>query len=193
MDTVDNAITKPVHQLEVFTRCGSPGGRLVMKTRPGLSLRSRRAENRWVPWLDVGGDAACCWVSKTSSRPRWTLPRDASQAGLPSQIEGGLPTEPPSPRFWCPNNVLLVACPVTSTSSPHRSVADSQRSARTYRRATKDIRGRGADERRTVRQQNSRQIVDALEPWLRAKLGLFTQKSKLAEAVRYTLSGWEGA
>src|SRR6202142_3897371 len=29
------------------------GGRLVMKTRPGLSPRSRRAENRYVPWLDV--------------------------------------------------------------------------------------------------------------------------------------------
>jgi hypothetical protein len=29
------------------------GGRLVMETRPGLSQRSRRAENRCVPWLDV--------------------------------------------------------------------------------------------------------------------------------------------
>src|SRR5438067_4722718 len=56
----------------------------------------------------------------------------------------------------------------------------------------KDIRGRGADERRTVRQQKSRQIVDALQPWLRAKLGLISQKSKLAEAIRYTLSRWEG-
>src|SRR3954454_1442261 len=56
----------------------------------------------------------------------------------------------------------------------------------------KDIRGRSADERRTVRQQKSRQIVDALQPWLRAKLGLISQKSKLAEAIRYTLSRWEG-
>src|SRR3974390_1485174 len=29
------------------------GGRLVMKTRPGLLPRSRRAENRYVPWLDA--------------------------------------------------------------------------------------------------------------------------------------------
>src|SRR3954449_9019696 len=56
----------------------------------------------------------------------------------------------------------------------------------------KDIRGRGADERRTLRQQKSQQIVDALQPWLRAKLGLISQKSKLAEAIRYTLSRWEG-
>src|SRR5271167_2545243 len=56
----------------------------------------------------------------------------------------------------------------------------------------KDIRGRGADERRVVRQQRSRPLIDALEPWLRAKLGLISQKSKLAEAIRYALSRWEG-
>jgi transposase len=56
----------------------------------------------------------------------------------------------------------------------------------------KDIRGRIADERRTVRKQKSRPLVDALEPWLRAKLGLISQKSKLAEAIRYALSRWEG-
>jgi transposase len=42
----------------------------------------------------------------------------------------------------------------------------------------KDIRGRGADERRAVRQQRSRPLIDALEPWLRAKLALISQKSK---------------
>jgi transposase len=56
----------------------------------------------------------------------------------------------------------------------------------------KDIRGRGAGERRAVRQQKSRPLVDALEPWLRAKLGLISQKSKLAEAIRYALARWEG-
>ena len=49
-----------------------------------------------------------------------------------------------------------------------------------------------AAERRPIRQENSRPIVDALEPWLRAKLGLISQKSKLAEAIRYALSRWEG-
>jgi transposase len=56
----------------------------------------------------------------------------------------------------------------------------------------KDIRGRGADERRVVRQQKSRPLIDALEPWLRAKLGLISQKGKLAEAIRYALLRWEG-
>ena len=31
-----------------------------------------------------------------------------------------------------------------------------------------------------------------MEPWLRAKLGLISQKSKLATAIRYALSRWEG-
>jgi transposase len=55
-----------------------------------------------------------------------------------------------------------------------------------------DIRGRPADQRRTVRQERSSPIVADFEPWLREKLGLISQKTKLAEAIRYTLSRWEG-
>jgi hypothetical protein len=43
-----------------------------------------------------------------------------------------------------------------------------------------------------VRQDKSRPIIDHLEPWLRAKLALISQKTKLAEAIRYALSRWEG-
>jgi transposase len=55
-----------------------------------------------------------------------------------------------------------------------------------------EIRGRTADERREVRQEKSRPIVQAFEPWLRAKLALISQKTKLAEAIRYALSRWAG-
>ena len=48
------------------------------------------------------------------------------------------------------------------------------------------------DERRAARQEKSRPILDALEPWLREKLTLISQKSKLAEAIRYALSRWDG-
>ena len=34
--------------------------------------------------------------------------------------------------------------------------------------------------------------MDDLKPWLRAKLALISQKTKLAEAIRYVLSRWEG-
>ena len=56
----------------------------------------------------------------------------------------------------------------------------------------KDIRGRGADERRDLRQEKSRPILDEFEPWLYAKLDLISQKTKLAEAIRYALSRWDG-
>ena len=48
-----------------------------------------------------------------------------------------------------------------------------------------DIRGRSADERRAIRQERSRPLVEALQPWLREKLSLISQKTKLAEAIRY--------
>jgi hypothetical protein len=48
----------------------------------------------------------------------------------------------------------------------------------------KDIRGHNADERCVARQDKSRPVVDALEPWLREKLALISQKTKLAEAMR---------
>ncbi len=46
--------------------------------------------------------------------------------------------------------------------------------------------------RRTIRGDESRPIVEALEAWLREKLSLISQKTKLAEAIRYALSHWKG-
>ena len=66
-----------------------------------------------------------------------------------------------------------------------------QRIAALYQIET-EIRCQGADERRAVRQQKSRPILQDFEPWLRTKLALISQKTKLAEAIRYALSRWEG-
>jgi transposase len=55
-----------------------------------------------------------------------------------------------------------------------------------------EIRGRSAEERRAVRQERSRPVIESLEPWLREKLALVSQKSKLAEAIRYALARWVG-
>jgi transposase len=55
-----------------------------------------------------------------------------------------------------------------------------------------DIRGQAADERRRVRQERSRQIVETLHVWLKAQLERVSQKGKLAEAIRYALARWEG-
>ena len=52
------------------------------------------------------------------------------------------------------------------------------------------IQGRSAQERRAIRQDRSRPLVEAFEPWLREKLSLISQKTKLAEAIRYALARW---
>ena len=55
-----------------------------------------------------------------------------------------------------------------------------------------DIRGQAADERRRVRQERSRPIIEALHAWLKAQLERVSQKGKLAEAIRYALARWDG-
>ena len=55
-----------------------------------------------------------------------------------------------------------------------------------------DIRGQAADERRRVRQERSRQIIETLHAWLKAQLERISPKGKLAEAIRYALARWDG-
>lgn len=66
-----------------------------------------------------------------------------------------------------------------------------QRIAELYRIET-DIRGHSADERCAVRQAKGRPLIDGIKTWLEAKLALISQKTKLAEAIRYALSRWQG-
>jgi transposase len=54
------------------------------------------------------------------------------------------------------------------------------------------IRGRPAGERRTVRQERSRPLAEALHAWLTVQLGRVSGKSGLAEAIRYALRHWQG-
>jgi transposase len=55
-----------------------------------------------------------------------------------------------------------------------------------------EVRGRPAEERRAARQARSRPVIEDLQSWLRARLETVSQKGKLAEAIRYALSRWEG-
>ena len=91
---------------------------------------------------------------------------------------------------------MLEPCPTeVLRSRAERACAHRFGSAPAHRR-TLPHRGRYprtlAEERRDARQARSRPIVEALEPWLHAKLLLVSQKSKLAEAIRYALSRWAG-
>jgi len=55
-----------------------------------------------------------------------------------------------------------------------------------------EIRGRSADERRAVRQEKTRPLVDGMKTWMEAQLTTVSQKSTIAEAFRYALTRWSG-
>jgi hypothetical protein len=57
-------------------------------------------------------------------------------------------------------------------------------------RAEASIRCRTAEERQSVRNTQSRPLVEAMKPWLETQLGRIPGGGGLAEAIRYTLSRW---
>ena len=56
----------------------------------------------------------------------------------------------------------------------------------------RDIRGLDAPTRQAARQARAKPILDAMKPWLEAKLAAVSGKSTIAEAIRYALSRWAG-
>ena len=56
----------------------------------------------------------------------------------------------------------------------------------------KDIRGKDPDTRKAVRQKLSKPIVDALRPWLEARLQDLSSASELTRHIRYGLKRWDG-
>jgi len=54
-----------------------------------------------------------------------------------------------------------------------------------------ELRGRSAEERRQVRNQRSRPLLDSLKQWLEETLGKLSRKSDTARAVRNALGRWE--
>lgn len=55
-----------------------------------------------------------------------------------------------------------------------------------------EVRGTSAEQRRTVRAEQARVIVDDLHIYLEARLRQASAKSKLADAIRYALTRWSG-
>jgi transposase len=54
------------------------------------------------------------------------------------------------------------------------------------------IRGKSADERRTVRQQKSKPLIAALKSWLETTLRQLPSGSSIAQAIRYGFNQWDG-
>jgi transposase len=55
-----------------------------------------------------------------------------------------------------------------------------------------EVRGTSAEQRRTVRAEQARIVVDDLHHYLEARLRQVSAKSKLADAIRYALTRWDG-
>lgn len=55
-----------------------------------------------------------------------------------------------------------------------------------------DIRGLSAEQRRAVRQERSRIIIDDLCQYLEARQRQISAKAKIGEAISYTLTRWDG-
>jgi len=66
-----------------------------------------------------------------------------------------------------------------------------QRIAQVYQ-IEAEVLGRPADERLAVRQAKTQPILAQMQSWLEARLAEVSGKSKIAEAIRYMLSHWDG-
>lgn len=54
------------------------------------------------------------------------------------------------------------------------------------------IRGRSAEERRAVRQAETKPLAEELKAWLETRLVAVSEKSTITTAIRYGLSRWDG-
>jgi Transposase IS66 family len=59
-------------------------------------------------------------------------------------------------------------------------------------RTSKQPRSPKTEERRAVRQAETKPLVEKLKAWLEAKLIAVSEKSTIAEAIRYGLTRWDG-
>jgi transposase len=55
-----------------------------------------------------------------------------------------------------------------------------------------EIRGKSAEERRAVRQEKTKPLVEALKTWVEAGLARLAGGATVAQALRYGLNHWEG-
>lgn len=53
-----------------------------------------------------------------------------------------------------------------------------------------EVRGRTPDERRAVRQERARPLLDSMHAWLQNTLGKLSKKSEVASAIGYALGRW---
>lgn len=101
-------------------------------------------------------------------------------------------------RLTASGRIILAACWAharrkfydlhEATGSPIAAEA-LRRIAELYAIETR-IRGHSAQDRKDLRNQYARPLVDAMKSWFEVNLGRIPGRSKLAEAIRYALTRW---
>src|SRR6266852_3047836 len=144
------------------------------------------------PWSGPDPPAAVYFYSADRKAERPALHLEAFHGVL--QVDGYTGFE----RLTAGGDIVLAACWAhtrrkfydlhEATGSPIAAEA-LRRIAELYA-IEKTIRGRTAEERRTVRNAQSRPLVAAMKPWLEMELGRVPGRGGLAEAIRYALTRW---
>ena len=79
-----------------------------------------------------------------------------------------------------------------SKSSPSPTVTETLTLIKALYVIEDEIRGQQPDVRQAIRQEKAKPIIDALHRLLTARLALVSAKGKLAEAIRYATTRWNG-
>jgi transposase len=144
------------------------------------------------PWSGLDPPAAVYFYSADRKAERPALHLEAFRGVL--QVDGYTGFE----RLTAGGDIVLAACWAhtrrkfydlhDATGSPIAAEA-LRRIAELYA-IEKTIRGRTAEERRTMRNAQSRPLVAAMKPWLEMELGRIPGRGGLAVAIRYALTRW---
>jgi transposase len=144
------------------------------------------------PWSGPDPPAAVYFYSADRKAERPASHLEGFRGVL--QVDGYVGFE----RLTVGGNIVLAACWAhtrrkfydlhEATGSP--IAAEALRRIGALYAIEKTIKGRTAQERQTVRNDQSRPLVAAMKPWLEKELGRIPGRGGLAEAIRYALSRW---